>query len=186
MVDWASGNGGFHACVVEPVCLNTMTTGSPAALESTAPVPGRRTLRTRSMPWSSTFCSWRPSRWLTACSWQRLPTRMRQWAACWRCGARQTLPGRGTSGQHARELQGTVEDLRRQVIQLEGDRCGGLCTVDHDLLRGPLCWGLSLVTQLGYLPAKDNPSSFLAQPDCGTSSCQFWCNYTWQLSKAHL
>lgn len=34
--------------------------------------------------------------------------------------------GQERAEQHARELQGNVDDLRRQVIQLEGDRYCGL------------------------------------------------------------
>ena len=45
--------------------------------------------------------------------------------------------GQERAEQHARELQGNVEDLRRQIIQLEGDRCWGLPAVVCDLLRGP-------------------------------------------------
>ena len=41
--------------------------------------------------------------------------------------------------QHARELQGDVENLRRQVIQVEGDRCWALPPVVCDSLRGPVC-----------------------------------------------
>ena len=45
--------------------------------------------------------------------------------------------GQERAEQHARELQGNVEDLRRQVIQLEGDRCCGLPTVVCASLEGP-------------------------------------------------
>ena len=47
--------------------------------------------------------------------------------------------GQEQAEQHVRELAGNVEDLRRQVIQLEADRCCGLPTVVCDSLRGPIC-----------------------------------------------